>query len=84
MKTISQISAANVADDGVIHPAAKFPQIKGKTAPFNRQMRPVANGIYFESSLGAKVFISRADLYSLVETHEPLFKEQIPVAQKAG
>jgi hypothetical protein len=77
MKTLSGLTAAGIMDDGspkIVAPAVL--RLSGKTSipmPFSRQCRETFKGWYFESTLGAKVFIPRSELFSLVESKEPLF-----------
>ena len=65
MKTITNLTAATVTDDG-----------KPTTAPvaapagrFVRRRRFTADGVYYESSSGAQVFVADAE----IEKVEPLF-----------
>ena len=69
MKTLTNITSANVTDDGKPS-TAPLTTISGR---FGRRSRQAANGWYFESTAGAQVFIPIAEINKLVEANEPLF-----------
>ena len=81
MKTLTQITAVNCADDGNPSPIVTQPSFKKVATPpkFWRQRRRTARGEIFESSAGAQVLIPEADLMALVEAHEPKFCVPKPV-----
>jgi len=60
-----------MADDNVVVAALPMPPKSKRT--FMRQSRETAEGWYFESTAGAKVLIPRAEIYKLIESHEPKF-----------
>ena len=65
MKTITNLTAANVTDDG--NPTtAPMPAIGGR---FQSRKRITAAGVFYESSSGAQVFVPD----SAIEAVEPLF-----------
>ena len=70
MKTIKALTSDSV-DDGAKPVPIPSPK-------FMRQAREAADGWYFESTSGAKVFVPREELYKLIEAHDPLFAIPIP------
>jgi hypothetical protein len=74
MKTLTQITCSNCADDGKPSAAIKPPIINPKTPPkFWRQIRQTARGFIAESSAGAQVLIPQSEINALIEAHETKF-----------
>ena len=65
MKTLTNLTAANVTDDGK-PTTAPMQDVGGR---FQRRKRMTANGVFYESSSGAQVFVPD----SAIESVEPLF-----------
>jgi hypothetical protein len=81
MKTITELTAANVTDDGkaaTIQTQAAFVR-RGETVPppFWRRQRQTAKGIFLESSAGGQVLITNEALWAAGEQHEALLKAPV-------
>jgi hypothetical protein len=78
MKIITALTAQSM-DSAATVPVAQSTDVhntqtanmgKGQK-PFTRRKRTAKNGLYFESSTGGSAFVSEADLWAMVEAHEP-------------